>query len=159
MSQWFGSGWPAVTSVAAATALIYVLSLIALRVAGRRTVARMSAFDFVVTVAIGSIIATTVVNRSTPFINGFTAIIVLLILQTSIGALRQHSDTIRRLVDFRPVVVYEDRNLDLPGSPFGPQPTKEELESKLRHHGLTDWESVDKVVIEPDGKVSVILRS
>lgn len=156
--QWLGSGWPTIASVATATAVMYLASLTALRFAGRRTVARMSAFDFVVTLAIGSIIATTVVNPSTPLVNGLTAVVVLLILQMTVGALRQRNATIRRLVDFRPVVVYENENLDLPTSPLSAQPTKEEIESKLRGHGLTEWEPVDKIVLEPDGKVSVILK-
>lgn len=153
------SGWPPVASVAVATALMYLLTLIALRFAGRRTVARMSAFDFVVTIALGSIIATTVVSPDNSLANGFTAVIVLLVLQMSVGALRQRSDAVRRLVDFAPVVVYENDEMDLPSSPLSAQPTKEELESKLRASGLTGWERVEKMVLEPDGNVSVILKT
>lgn len=138
---------------------MYSVSLILLRLAGRRTVARMSAFDFVVTVAVGSIIATTVVNTSTPLVNGLSAVLVLLVLQAGVGALRQRSPRIRRLVDFRPIVVYEKGGLELPTSPLGPQPTREEIESKIRAYGLIDWEPVEKIVLEPDGNVSVILRT
>lgn len=159
MSEWLGTAPSAAAWVVLGTILIYASCLIAVRIAGRRTVARLSAFDYVVTIALGSVIATTAVSKETPYLNGVVAIVVLLTLQVSIGALRLKSDLVRRLTDFQPDVIYSAGKLDLPTSPLSAQTTLEEIESKVRRTGLNDWTRVEKIILEPDGSVSVILKS
>ncbi len=41
----------------------YLAIILILRVSGKRTLAKMNAFDFIVTVALGSILATTLTSR------------------------------------------------------------------------------------------------
>lgn len=87
---------------------MYGPALLAIRLAGRRTVARFSAFDVVVTTALGSLIASTAVGRDPSYGQGVTAMITLLGLQVGVGALRQRSAAARRLLDFTPWVVVRD---------------------------------------------------
>ncbi len=42
----------------------YLSLLLLLRVSGKRTLAKMNAFDFIVTIALGSILATLLTSRS-----------------------------------------------------------------------------------------------
>lgn len=158
MSDWFTSTWPTLAWVAGGTAALYLSSLIAIRIAGRRTLAQMAAFDFLVTVALGSIIATTAVSEEPPVANGIVAILTLLSLQVIVGALRQRSERLEEALDFPPIVLYDGDELDLPTSPLKAQPTREEIESRLRRQGVERWDEVERVVLEPDGKVSVLLR-
>ena len=159
MSQWLGTAPSTAAWVALGTVLIYLSALLAVRLAGRRTVAQMSAFDYVVSIALGSVIATTAVSDETPYLNGLVAIVVLLLLQIFLGALRKKSDFVRRATGFEPEVMYEKGEFDLPSSPLSAQPTLEEVKSKVRQTGLTDWSKVDRIILEPDGNVSVLLKS
>ena len=154
MREWFGSSWSTVWWVAASTVAIYATTVIAVRLAGRRTVAQISAFDVVVTIALGSIVATTAVSSTASYAQGATAVSTLLVLQVLVGALRMRYPSLSRVLDFRPQVVVRDGEADLSRHPFGPQLTEEELRSKLRQQGVFDLSSVTVVIVEPTGDVS-----
>lgn len=155
MSDWFGSTWETVAYVVVSTAAIYCSSLFAIRVAGRRTVAQLSSFDIVVTIALGSLIASTAVSRDPSYAQGMTAVVTLLLLQVLAAAARQRWAAARRLLDFAPYVVVRDGDLHLPTTPFGPQMTRDELLSKLRERDVFQLEGLRVVVIEPTGGLSV----
>ena len=158
MDEWFGASWRTVGYVIAGTIATYRSTIVAVRLAGRRTVAELSAFDVVVTVAIGSLVASTAVSSDPSYAQGMTALVTLLLLQVGIAALRQRSATLRRLLDFKPETVLRDGRLDLPTGPLTSQITWDELESKLRERGVFDLENVALVVVEPTGGLSVRRR-
>lgn len=149
MAPWATVAWVAVSTVA-----IYVSTLIAVRIAGRRTLAQISTFDIITTIALGSVMATTAVSTSARYAQGATAVGTLLVLQTVVAAARQRWPRLRRLVDFRPEVVVEDGAMHLSASPFGPQLTESELRSLLRREGVFDLSSVQLVIVEPAGQLS-----
>lgn len=156
MSEWLGSSWQTVAYVVASTAAIYCSTVVAVRVAGRRTVTEFSAFDVVVTIALGSIIATTAVSREPSYAQGITAVVTLLALQVVAGALRQRSRRMRRLLDFPPCVVARDGRFELPATPWGPQLTADEIRSMLRQRGVHSLDGVHLVIVEPGGGLSVV---
>ncbi len=155
MSNWLGSSWETVAYVIVSTAAIYASSLLAIRVAGRRTVAQLSSFDVVVTIALGSLIASTAVSRDPSYAQGMTAVATLLFLQVSVAAVRQRWATARRLLDFTPSVAVRDGEPRLSTTPFGLQMTNDELMSKLRERGVFELDGLRLVVIEPTGGLSV----
>lgn len=59
----------------------YLAIIFILRVSGKRTLAKMNAFDFIVTVALGSILATILTSQQTPLLNGLTAFATLVFMQ------------------------------------------------------------------------------
>ena len=156
--DWLGSSWETIAKVVATTALMYLSAFAVTRLAGRRTVAELSAFDAVVTIALGSVIAATAVNPSTSVANGVTAFATLLTLQVGVAWLRRRWTIVRRLVEFPPEVVVRDGVTELPRSPFSSQLTDDELWSKLRKAGLFDREEIAVAVLEPTGEISVLRR-
>lgn len=155
MGDWFGASWATIGWVAATTTAMYATTVACVRIAGRRTLARLSAFDIIVTIALGSIIATTAVQESASYAQGATAIVTLLVLQTVVAAARQLSPRVTRLLDFPAEVVIEDGQFKLRMTPLGPQLTEGELRSRLREKGVFVVEEVGLVIMEPDGSVSV----
>ena len=155
MDEWFGASWRTIGYVIASTLAVYGSTLVAIRLAGRRTVAELSAFDVVITVAIGSLVASTATSSEPSYAQGMTALMTLLVLQVGIGALRQRSSTLRRVLDFKPETVVEGDQLHLPKGPLTSQMTRDELHSKLRERGVFDLDDVTLVVVEPTGKLSV----
>ena len=154
--DWFRSPWQDVALVAASTAAFYVTTLVGVRVAGRRTLTELSAFDVVVTIALGSLLATTVVAEEPAYANGVAALVTLLALQMALGFVRRGHPTLRRLVEFEPEVVYRDGELRLGRSPLGAQLTEDELWTALRRRGVFDRATVSMVVLEPSGQISVV---
>lgn len=154
VGEWFGAPWATVGWVAATTTAMYATVVASVRLAGRRTLARLSAFDIVVTVALGSIVATTAVQQSASYVQGATAVATLLVLQTLVAALRQKFEVVRRFLDFRPEIVLRDGTFDLSASPLGPQLTETELRSRLRQAGVFESEGLRIVIVEPTGEIS-----
>jgi uncharacterized membrane protein YcaP (DUF421 family) len=149
-ASWSTIGW-----VAASTAAIYVTTVVTVRIAGRRTLTQLSGFDIIVTIALGSVVATTAVQASASYLQGAVAVVTLLALQTVAAALRQRFVAFRRLLDFSPEVVVRDGRIDLRAAPGGPQLTEDELRSRLRQKGVFDLDGVHLVIVEPTGELSV----
>ena len=156
MTAWFGSSWETAGLVALGTFAIYVTVLLGVRVAGRRTISQISAFDAVVTVALGSTMASTAVSAKSSYAEGVTVIVTLLILQVALAALRQRFSAARRILDFPPEEVVRDGAMTLPRSLLSSQLSPDELESLLRQKGIFDLEGVELVLLEPSGSISVV---
>lgn len=156
MTEWFTSSWTAIAGVVVTTIVFYTTVMVALRVAGRRTVAQMSAFDFVVTVAVGSLLANTIASRGPSYMNGAAALATLLGLQVAVAHVRQRFPQTRAMLDFSPRVVAREGRVDTMGDVLGAQLTDKEIVSKLRQRGFFDLNDVRVVVLEPDGEISVV---
>lgn len=157
MSTWFLDGWRPVAGVIGSTAVMYVVTVAAVRVAGRRTVAELSAFDVVVTVALGSIVATTAVARNPAVAEGVAAVATLLVLQVILAWARRRSVRFEKILAFSPERVVQDGELRLPSGLMSSQLTEEELRSRLRTVGVALDESA-VVILEPTGDISLLRR-
>lgn len=152
----FLSSWGQVATAAAATAVVYAVALTAIRLAGRRTLAEMSAFDVVVTVAIGTVVGSTSLPSNPAVVDGAAVLATLLLLQVSVAAIRQRFPRARRYLDFRPYVIARDGEVTLRRSPLTAQLTEDDVRSKLRTQGVFSLDEVDTAILEPTGKISVI---
>ena len=135
--------------------VLYPLGILLVRMGGRRTVAEISAYDVLVTIAIGSIIANGTLPSDTTVIDAAAAIATLLVLQVAVGAIRLRSTRVRRLLDFRPRAVVRDGKAELSESPASAQLSRSELEELLRLQGVADLSQVKLVVLEASGQLSV----
>ena len=88
--------------------LAYGVLVVALRVSGKRTLAKLNAFDFVVTVAIGSTLSSAVLSPGISLADGATAIAVLIGLQFVISWLCRKVPGLRSVVTARPVALVAD---------------------------------------------------
>ena len=98
--------WDAVSRVLLTGALAYVALVVILRISGNRPLSKMNAFDFVVTVAIGSTLASTIVAESTASAEGLVALALLIGLQYVITWMSVRWTWFQRLVKARPTLVY-----------------------------------------------------
>ncbi|HVM35753.1 MAG TPA: YetF domain-containing protein, partial [Actinomycetota bacterium] len=154
-TEWLWAEWDSLGLVVLSTTLMYIIVLGVVRLAGRRTVAQMSAFDFLVTIALGTIVGGTVVTDDPPVAQGLAAVITLLLLQITLGALRQRSPRLQAIIDFRPIAVLENGAFTNLSSPTSAQLTSADIESKLRSGGVSSLDDVALVVLEPDGSLSI----
>lgn len=155
MAEWFGASWSTIGWVAATTVAMYLTLLAAVRVAGRRTVAQLSAFDVIVTISLGSLLASTITSPDPSYVGATTAVCTLLALQMAVAFVRRRSAWARRLLEFEPEEVARDGHLTLPTGVFSSQLSEDELRSRLRQHGVRDLDRVAVVLLEPSGRISV----
>jgi len=136
--------------------VVYLVAYTAVRLAGRRTVTQMSAFDILVTIALGTLVASTALPSDAAVSDGVAVLVTLLVLQVSIGALRQRLPAIQRVTDFRPYVVMRDGMPQPSKNPLTAQLTPSDLDAVLRQLGLPHRSDARLVVLEPTGKISVL---
>ncbi len=156
MNQLFGGahdlGWVAIKAL-----LLYLTAVIGFRLGERRTLAEMSAFDFVAAVAVGAIIGRVPNSNSTSYIAGAITLVTVLIAHRIISRLRQFPG-VAALFDHPPRVLVQDGRLlhkELRRSGL----TKDDLYGLLRQHGIVDLSQVHFAIFEQRGKISVIQHS
>ena len=145
----------ALVGVTLTAVVIYLTLIVLVRIVGLRTFSKMSSFDFAITVAVGSVIASTVSARTPPLIQGAYTIAVLFGLQFVVAKLRERSRSIESLVDNQPLLVmYGGRFLD--DNMRTGRMTRADLIAKLREANVLDLKEVRAVVMETTGDVSVL---
>lgn len=138
-----------IISVAAYAALIAVL-----RVSGKRTLSKMNAFDFVVTVALGSTFATVILSKDVALAEGVTAFAMLALLQFVTSWLSVRSELFEEMVKSEPTLLFHNGNY-LEQAIRRQRISKVEILQALRKHGVS-WENTHAVVLETDGGLSVV---
>ena len=135
--------------------LAYPALVLLLRVSGNRTLSKLNAFDMVITVALGSTLATVLVNRSVALVEGVAALALLIGLQFGATWWSVRSSTFSKLVKSEPVLLVHRGEL-LRRSMRRARVLESEIMSALRAEGHADIGSIEAVVLESDGSLSVV---
>ncbi len=146
--------WASLGKVLLAVVITYPLLILVLRLGGKRTLSKMNAFDFVVTVAIGSLVASTVTS-GTPVVNGVAAVAMLVALQTFVTWVSVRSNSFEALLKSRPTLVFHGGQF-MEDAMRRERVTREEIRTALRNDGVSQVEGISAVVLESDGTFSVM---
>lgn len=152
--MWFDS-WSDVVRVALVGAAAYVALVLILRASGKRTLAKLNAFDLVVTVALGSTLATILLSSDVAFVEGITALVLLAALQFVVAKLTTLAPGVRSIVTAKPVLVVRDGRV-LDEALTSQRLTLDEVRQAVRSSGHGDISLIAAVVLETDGTLSVI---
>jgi uncharacterized membrane protein YcaP (DUF421 family) len=146
---------PAVLRTVVVGVAAYVALIAALRVSGKRTLTKWNAFDFVVTIALGSVLATALTSSQVSLAQVVTAFVVLIALQFVITWLSVRSRLVRRWTKSRPRLLLRHGRFD-ERALKEERVTRREILAAVRGSGIGDLDRVAAVVLETDGSVSVI---
>ena len=133
----------------------YLILILFLRVSGKRTLTKLNAFDLVVTVALGSTIASTIMSKSTALAEGATAFAVLIGLQFVITFLSVRFKAFSNLVKAEPRLLLLDGQF-LDDALLSERVTRGEVRSAARSSGAASLSQVHAIVLETDGSLSVM---
>ncbi|EJW09949.1 hypothetical protein A33M_0764 [Rhodovulum sp. PH10] len=152
------SSWSDLGRVLLVGTLAYVALVVILRISGKRTLSKLNAFDLVVTVALGSTLATVLLSKDVSLAEGVLALALLITLQYVITWLSVRSERIQEIVKAEPtLLVHRGRFLET--AMRGQRITREEILAALRASGVADPHDAAAVVLETDGTVSVVPTS
>ncbi|WP_128892402.1 DUF421 domain-containing protein [Erythrobacter sp. HKB08] len=153
----FFSNWPDTLNIFLTALTAYVAVVIVLRFAGKRSLSKMNAFDLVVTVALGSILASVIVTKSLPVSDGVVAFASLCALQLLVTWLSNKSETIAKAVRSEPKLLLRDGEFQ-DEALANERVTRDEVEAAIRKDGHGRVEEITAVVLESDGSMSVIVE-
>ncbi|MDW5551803.1 DUF421 domain-containing protein [Methanosarcina sp.] len=152
------NSWSDLGRVLVLGVLGYISLVLLLRISGNRTLSKLNAFDFIVTIALGSTFGSFILNKEISLAEGVMGFIVLIGMQYVVSWLTIRSTTIKRIVKSEPSLVYYNQEY-LVDSMKRSRIAKAEIEQSVRNQGYATLENVEAVVLETDGSLSIISRS
>ncbi len=155
MENLFFDSWDSIIRTAAITVMSYILLILLLRGFGKRTLSKMNAFDFIITVALGSTLASVILTKDIALADGATAFFLLIGLQYLITKLSVRSKRFSHLVKSKPtLLVYKGEMM--PYFMKKERIAEDEIMAIVREKGLGSLSEADAIVLETDGSLTVI---
>ena len=155
--QIFFDGWESLIRIVVIAPAAYVALVLFLRISGKRTLTKLNAFDLVITVALGSTLATQILSRRTPLLDGVLAFAVLIALQWVVTFVSVRSRSFRKLVRSEPRVLLRDGRPQREAMQRE-RVTESELVQAVRAHGGKGLGDALVVFLQTDGSLAAIMR-
>lgn len=152
--MWFDN-WSDIGRVLAVGAAAYATLVVLLRVSGKRTLAKLNAFDWVVSVALGSTLATILLSSDVSWAEGATALALLALLQFVVAWTAARLPGERRVFTAEATLLLANGKV-LTDALRQQRMTESELRQAVRSSGCGDFSVVAAAVLETDGTISVI---
>ena len=157
MENAFFTGWNGLARTAVVGVLAYIALVVLLRISGKRTLSKMNAFDLVVTVSLGSTLATILLNKNVALAEGVLAFALLIGLQFIVTWSSVRVRWVRQVVTGEPrMLFYQGEFLDRAMKVA--RVTESEVRAAVRSAGEFDMGQIEAVVLETDASFSVIRR-
>lgn len=133
----------------------YAVLVVYIRLFGKRTLSKMNAFDLIVTVALGSTLATVIVSEEVKLAEGLFALLLLCALQFAVAFTAVRWPLAERLIKSEPTLLVHRGSL-LRAAMRRERVTEDEVFAAVRAQGINDLDRVGAAVLESDGSVSVV---
>ncbi len=135
---------------------IYAFLLVLFRLAGKRSLAQITTFDFVLLLVIGEATQQALLGNDFSLINAFVVVLTLLGLDVGLSLLKQRSTVLDKLVDDVAMVIVDD------GRPLKDRMDKARIDESdilaaaRELQGLERIDQIKYAVLERSGGISVI---
>ncbi|REL32941.1 DUF421 domain-containing protein [Rhodohalobacter sp. SW132] len=153
--SWITTTWTAIIMVIISSIGIYIAIILFTRLSGLRSFSKMSSFDFAMTVAVGSLFASTILAKDPPLIQSVIALGALFGLQIIVAKLRGISPLMSKIVDNQPTLLMKGSQM-LEENLKSTKVTTDDVRAKLREANVTDLNQVKAVILETTGDISVL---
>jgi uncharacterized membrane protein YcaP (DUF421 family) len=151
----FFSGFDGIWRTLVVGLCAYVALVGVLRITGKRTLSKMNAFDLVVTVSLGSTLATILLSKDVALAEGVTAFLLLAGAQYAVTWTSTQSPRFRRWIKAEPRALLRDGQL-IPEALRTERVTPDEVNAAIRGAGHADAGEIALVMLETDGSMSVV---
>ena len=152
------NGWDGVLRILLIAPAAYVALILILRMSGKRTLAKLNAFDFVVTIAIGSTLASVITSSTLSLVDGLVALGLLVGMQFIVTAASVRLPWVNDVVKAEATLLVRKGEL-LPGAMRRQRITSDEIEAANRQSGGRGVEDAEAVFLETDGSLAVTRAS
>jgi uncharacterized membrane protein YcaP (DUF421 family) len=154
----FFNSWSSLLRTVIVGVLAYAGLVFMLRVSGKRTLSKMNAFDLVVTVALGSTLATILLSKDVSLAEGLVAFLVLIGLQYVVAWLSVRSGPFQQLIRARPTLLFYDGQFRRQAM-MTERVAEDEVRAAVREQGLVSVDQVAAVVLETDGTFTTLKKT
>jgi uncharacterized membrane protein YcaP (DUF421 family) len=149
------SGWENLFRTLIVGVLAYGVLVTFLRISGNRTLSKLNAFDLIVTVALGSTLATVLLSKDVALLDGALAFALLIGIQFAVTWSSVRARWVRQLVTGEPLMLLCHGRF-LPAALRRARVTEDEVRAAVRAAGLASLDESEAVILETDGSLSVV---
>lgn len=136
---------------------VYLFLLVAFRLAGKRQVGQMTAFDLVVLLVISNVVQNALIGNDNSLGGGLLGATAILVLNAGVAWLTFRYKRVERLVEHTPTVLVKHGQI-LRDNLRRERLSMAELRAALRRERVISLSDVRYVILEEDGHLSVILK-
>ncbi|MDO6463039.1 MULTISPECIES: DUF421 domain-containing protein [Pseudoalteromonas] len=154
----FFESWSEIARIVTTTLIIYPFLILATHLLGKRSFAKMNNFDWIITVAAGSILGSAILLKDVVIVEVLVAVSLLLFLQYLLTWISAHFSTFDKVVKTSPQLVFFDGEY-IEAAMKDTRLTSTEVEASVRKAGFGDLSTVMAVVFEADGELSIVPKS
>lgn len=150
-------GWSGVLRVLIIAPAAYAALVLILRLSGKRSLSKLNAFDFVITIAIGSTLASIITSKSLALVEGLTALGLLVGMQFLVTAASVRCKRFNHLIKAEPALLLRDGRM-LTRAMRRARITEGEIAAAARAAGVDRPDQLDAVFLETDGSLTALRR-
>ncbi|WP_421385218.1 DUF421 domain-containing protein [Bacillus salacetis] len=151
------NGWKSLVRAFLMCLLAYPFLILLLRLFGRRTLASVNIFDFIITVTYGATLSSILTNDKVSLAEGAVILCMLTLLQFVVAKLSTKSNRISDLIKASPSFLYYNGRF-IEEEMDRERIKVEDLRLKIRQEGMSSFEKVEAIVLEGDGSLSIIKK-
>ncbi|MGI6142908.1 MAG: YetF domain-containing protein [bacterium] len=137
--------------------IFFALSLVAIRIMGKRTIAQLSPFDLITLIIIGAAVAIPMEDEKIPFIHGFIPLASITIINYLLHLLILKNRKIENFLQGTPSVLVENGEVIVKNL-RKERVTLADLAVLLREKNVRNINQVQEAILEPNGRLSVVLK-
>ena len=157
MKEVFFRDWQSIEHVSLTTVAGFITLFLFVRISGKRTLAKLNAFDFVVTIALGSTLSYMMLAL-VPLVEGAIVLFLIIVMQYIFAWSARSSEKMEKLINTVPQpVFYNGEFLEKVMSKEAI--TKDEIYAAIRNSGIDQMSEVKAVIMELNGNMTVVKKS
>ncbi|MEN2394285.1 DUF421 domain-containing protein [Pseudomonas halotolerans] len=139
-------------------AAIYMALLVLFKIAGRRSLADITTFDFVLLMIIGEATQQALLGDDFSLTNSLMVIVTLIAIDVGLSLLKQRSQWVSQLIDGGPTIIVEDGRILKARMRHARLIEEDIMEAARSSQGIERLEQIRFAIIERNGKISVIAK-
>ena len=137
---------------------MYLALMVLFKIAGRRSLAELTTFDFVLLMMIGEATQQALLGDDFSITNGILVIVTLIAIDVGLSLLKQRSGWVSRLIDGEPTIIVENGKLLHRRLRHARLVEADVMEAARSSQGIERLEEIKFAILERNGKISVIAR-
>lgn len=151
----FYNDWESFFRALILTFIAYISMILLLRISGKRTLSKMNAFDFIITIALGSSLASIATSKNLTIADGIAVFGILIFMQFLITWLSVRIKYFKRIITSEPsILLYKGKIIET--NIRKERVTIEEIKNAVRSKGISNLDNIDIIILETTGDITII---
>ncbi|WP_102398875.1 YetF domain-containing protein [Haloimpatiens massiliensis] len=140
------------------TIILYFISILALRLMGKRQIGELQPFELVIAIMISELASMPMQDSRMPLINGIIPVLTLLIIQIIISVVQLKSEKVQKLICGKPSILIENGIINIQELRHQ-RINVNDLMEELRLNGYFNIQDIEYAILETSGQLSIIPNS